>query len=353
MSVDSAAARIAGHASATGEPILQVDDLQVTFSRAGGLGRRSTAVPAVQGVSFALEAGTTLGIAGESGSGKSTIARTLMRITKPSGGSMRLDGRDVGTLRGKELARYRQTMQMIFQDPYDSLDPRMKVSETLMEAIKLRTVKPISPRAEVFSLLEKVGLSASFASRRPGELSGGQRQRVSIARALCVDPRLILCDEAVSALDVSVRAQVLNLLKDLQEELGLAYLFISHDLSTLRFMADYVGIMYLGKLVELGTRDEVFSNPQHPYTRALLSAVPEPVVRDRESRAPRVRLTGEPPSAANPPSGCSFHPRCPLAQEICRTTSPASRITASGQRASCHFADPVDDAARETTGAHA
>lgn len=319
--------------------LLEVEDLEVTFRRSAGPGHKAASVPAVRGVSFQLEAGTTLGIAGESGSGKSTIARTLMGINKPSGGSMRLNGVDVGAMRGRELASYRQTMQMIFQDPYDSLDPRMKVSETLLEAIKLRKNKPVSPLGEVYQLLDKVGLSQSFASRRPRELSGGQRQRVSIARALCVNPRLILCDEAVSALDVSVRAQVLNLLKDLQEDLGLAYLFISHDLSTLRFMADYVGIMYLGEIVEVGTRDEIFERPQHPYTRALLSAVTEPVVVDRTVRLPRVRLTGEPPSSTNPPTGCSFHPRCPIAQEVCRTTAPARRLTASGQLASCHFAE--------------
>lgn len=322
--------------------LLEVNDLAVTFRRSARPGRKAMSVPAVRGVSFRLEAGTTLGIAGESGSGKSTIARTLMGINKPSGGSMRLNGADIGSLRGSELSKYRHTMQMIFQDPYDSLDPRMKVLETLLEAVKLRKSKPISPLREVHQLLETVGLSSSFASRRPRELSGGQRQRVSIARALCVDPRLILCDEAVSALDVSVRAQVLNLLKDLQEDLNLAYLFISHDLSTLRFMADYVAIMYLGKIVEIGTRDEIFERPQHPYTRALLSAVPEPIVVNHSNRLPRLRLTGEPPSSTNPPSGCSFHPRCPLAQEVCRTIAPARRLTASGQTAACHFADPVE-----------
>ncbi len=327
--------------SRSGEALLEVQDLEVTFRRSGGIGRRATRVPAVQGVSFQLRAGETLGIAGESGSGKSTIARTLMGINQASAGSMRLNGENVGALRGRRLAEYRRTMQMIFQDPYDSLDPRMKVGETLLEAISLRTTKPTDPRRAVEGILDQVGLSRSFIERRPRELSGGQRQRVSIARALCVDPRLILCDEAVSALDVSVRAQVLNLLKDLQEDLGLAYLFISHDLSTLRFMADHVGIMYLGRLVEIGTRDEIFDNPQHPYTKALLSAVPEPIVRDRSTRLPRVRLTGEPPSAANPPSGCSFHPRCPMAQEVCRTVAPPLRTTSSGQDAACHFADPV------------
>ena len=322
--------------------LLEVNELEVTFRRPAGPGRKAAFVPAVRGVSFRVEAGTTLGIAGESGSGKSTIARTLMGINKPSSGSMYLNGANVGSLRGAELSKYRQTMQMIFQDPYDSLDPRMKVAKMLLEAIKLRRNAPVNPLREVHQLLEKVGLSSSFGSRRPGELSGGQRQRVSIARALCVDPRLILCDEAVSALDVSVRAQVLNLLKDLQEDLNLAYLFISHDLSTLRFMADYVAIMYLGKIVEIGTRDEIFERPQHPYTRALLAAVPEPIVVDQANRPQRVRLTGEPPSSINPPSGCSFHPRCPLAEEVCRTISPARRQTTSGQMAACHFADPVE-----------
>ncbi|MBH0008683.1 ABC transporter ATP-binding protein [Salinibacterium sp. SWN1162] len=331
--------------------LLVVDDLHVNFRRSGGFRQRAVSVPAVQGVSFRLQAGQTLGIAGESGSGKSTIARTLMGINRPASGSMHLNGNDIGTLKGRELIEYRRTMQMVFQDPYDSLDPKMRIGETLLEAIKLRSDRTFHPRAAVEAILGQVGLSRAFIDRRPGELSGGQRQRVSIARALCVDPRLILCDEAVSALDVSVRAQVLNLLKDLQEELGLAYLFISHDLSTLRFMADHVGIMYLGKLVEYGTRDDVFERPQHPYTKALLAAVPEPIVRETGSRVARLRLSGEPPSAVNPPSGCSFHPRCPIAQDICRTNEPTMRTTASGQLTSCHFAESTDFVAVTQKGA--
>jgi oligopeptide/dipeptide ABC transporter ATP-binding protein len=237
-------------------------------------------------------------------------------------------------------------MQMVYQDPYDSLDPRMKIGATVEEALLVRGVRAADRPALVAELLGRVGLPAAYATRYPHELSGGQRQRVSIARALGVDPAVIVCDEAVSALDVSVRAQVLNLLRDLQDQSGLAYLFISHDLSTLRFIADRVAIMYLGRLVEVGSRDEVFSRPVHPYTQALLAAVPEPVAR-RRGAGPRVRLSGEPPSPINPPTGCPFHPRCPLAQDVCRRERPALVRKAGGQLGACHLVPDAEPSRKE------
>ncbi|NUS06324.1 MAG: ABC transporter ATP-binding protein [Nonomuraea sp.] len=309
-------------------PIVEVEELKVHFSR-----RRGVTVRAVDGVSFTVAPGETLGLAGESGSGKSTVARALMRINDPASGRITIAGRDISALKGAGLKSFRRQMQMVYQDPYDSLDPRMKIGATVEEALLVKGVPAKERPARVRELLDRVGLPAAFATRYPHELSGGQRQRVSIARALGVDPAVIACDEAVSALDVSVRAQILNLLKDLQEESGLAYLFISHDLSTMRFAADRVAIMYLGRLVEIGTRDQVFAAPQHPYTQALLAAVPVPGTR----RAERVKLAGEPPSPTDPPAGCAFHPRCPIARDICRTTRPQLRRKEDGRDAACHL----------------
>ncbi|MFF4415267.1 ABC transporter ATP-binding protein [Streptosporangium sp. NPDC001559] len=310
--------------------VVEVEDLRVHFSR-----RRGVTVRAVDGVSFTVAPGETLGLAGESGSGKSTVARALLRITDPAGGRVRIGGRDIAGLRGAALKTFRRQMQMVYQDPYDSLDPRMRIGATVEEALSVRGLPAGERPARVRELLERVGLPAALATRYPHELSGGQRQRVSIARALGVDPAVIACDEAVSALDVSVRAQILNLLKDLQEDSGLAYLFISHDLSTMRFAADRIAIMYLGRLVEIGTRDQVFGAPRHPYTQALLAAVPVPGAR---RTGPRVRLAGEPPSPADPPAGCAFHPRCPLAEEICRTVRPELAVKRGGQLTACHLA---------------
>jgi oligopeptide/dipeptide ABC transporter ATP-binding protein len=314
---------------------VEVRDLRVHFRRRRGL-RGFTAVKAVDGVSFTLGRGETLGVAGESGSGKSTIARALVQIHRPTSGEMMVAGTDAVGLRGSDLRAYRRRMQMVYQDPYDSLDPRMNVLKAVGEGLAVRGVARASHRAEATELLDRVNLPASLLSRFPAQLSGGQRQRVSIARALAVRPEVIVCDEAVAALDVSIRAQILNLLKDIQADSGISYLFISHDLSTLRFLADRVAIMYLGRIVEHGTSAEVFGNPQHPYTKALIAAVPE-ISAGRSG--PRPALTGEPPDPAAPPSGCAFHPRCPIAQERCRTTAPELRRKASGALAACHLAD--------------
>ncbi|MFF0577699.1 ABC transporter ATP-binding protein [Streptosporangium saharense] len=322
--------------------VVEVEDLRVHFSR-----RRGVTVRAVDGVSFTVAPGETLGLAGESGSGKSTVARALLRITDPAGGRIRIGGRDIAGLRGTSLKAFRRQMQMVYQDPYDSLDPRMRIGATVEEALIVRGVPARERATRVRELLDRVGLPSGLATRYPHELSGGQRQRVSIARALGVDPAVIACDEAVSALDVSVRAQILNLLKDLQEDSGLAYLFISHDLSTMRFAADRIAIMYLGRLVEIGTGDQVFGAPRHPYTQALLAAVPVPGAR---RTGPRVRLAGEPPSPADPPTGCAFHPRCPLAEEVCRTTRPELAVKRGGQLAACHLAPEAEPAPEPSLG---
>ena len=324
-------------------PIVDVRDLKVHFRTHRGL-FGSQLVKAVDGVSFAIAPGETLGLAGESGSGKSTVARTLVRINRPTGGSIRLGGAETAGLSGQELRAYRRRMQMVYQDPFDSLDPRLTAGDAIAEGLSVRGVPRARRKAEVETLLSRVNLPAVLAGRYPAQLSGGQRQRVSIARALAVNPEVIVCDEAVAALDVSIRAQVLNLLKDIQADAGVSYLFISHDLSTLRFMADKIAIMYVGRLVEYGTRDEVFARPSHPYTRALMAAVPD-VANLGSPRAEA--LGGEPPSPANPPSGCAFHPRCPLAVDICRTVTPPLVRKASGQLAACHV---VPDAGQQVGG---
>ncbi len=313
---------------------VEVTDLAVHFRVRRGLGSVHT-VRAVDGVSFTVGRGETLGIAGESGSGKSTIARALVQIHRPTAGSMRVGGREAVGLRGSALRAYRRRMQMVYQDPYDSLDPRMNVLRTIGEGLSVRGVARAEHRRQAAELLERVRLPETLLTRYPGQLSGGQRQRVSIARALAVQPEVIVCDEAVAALDVSIRAQILNLLKDIQQDSGISYLFISHDLSTLRFLADRVAIMYLGRIVEHGTATTVFAEPQHPYTQALIAAVPE--VRTARVGS-RPMLAGEPPDPASPPSGCAFHPRCPRATDVCRTTAPALRRKASGSLAACHHA---------------
>lgn len=318
----------------TSEPIVDVRDLQVHFHLRRGLFGSQT-VRAVDGVSFTIAAGETLGLAGESGSGKSTVARSLVRIHNPTGGSIRVGGAETARLRGQDLRAYRRRMQMVYQDPYDSLDPRMTVLETIGEGLAVRGVARASRRAETEAQLGRVKLPASMTSRYPGQLSGGQRQRISIARALAVNPEVIVCDEAVAALDVSIRAQVLNLLKDIQADAGVSYLFISHDLSTLRFMADRIAIMYVGRLVEYGTSRQVFSQPRHPYTQALIAAVPDV---SAPSGTARIRLSGEPPNPANPPPGCPFHPRCAVAIDICKTVRPELKRKAGGQLAACHVA---------------
>ena len=322
---------------------VRVSGLTVSF-RPPRLSGRPTVV-AADDVSFSIWQGRTLGVAGESGSGKSTVARALMRIEEPQAGSVRVGDREVITLRGRALRQFRREMQMVFQDPYDSLNPRLTVGDSVAEALTLRGLSRPDQTAVTRELFARVGLPTTFTDRYPHELSGGQRQRVSIARALAVEPRVIVCDEAVSALDVSVRAQILNLLKDLQEQDGLAYLFISHDLSTLRFIADDVAIMYFGRIVETGTRAQLFENPAHHYTRALIAAVPEPgAPRTR----PRARLQGEPPSHSSPPTGCPFNPRCPAAQDVCRQVRPELTLAPGGQQVACHFPLAATQARAET-----
>ena len=322
-------------------PLVDVRDLVKHYpgERAWlGLGKPKRIVRAVDGVSFTITAGQTLGLVGESGSGKSTVARTLLRLTEPTAGAALFEGRDVFTLPPGELRALRRRMQIVFQDPYSSLNPRMTVRQTLREPLAIhRLAAGADAERRVGALLEEVGLDATLADSYPHELSGGQRQRVGIARALSVEPAFIVCDEPVSALDVSVQAQVLNLLTDLQRRRRLTYLLIAHDLAVVRHTAEQVAVMYLGKIVERAPAKAVYQSPRHPYTRSLLSAVPVP---DPNAPRRRIVLTGDVPSPANPPPGCPFHPRCPHPKknERCRTEIPALRDVAPGHLAACHFA---------------
>jgi len=331
-------------------PLLTVKDLQVYFPILTGVLRRRTGwVQAVDGVSFHIDRGETLGLVGESGSGKTTIGRTIVRITQPLRGSIDLNGSDLLALKGEELRRRRRRFQMVFQDPYSSLDPRQTVGEILAEPLRVHNLASGKARqARVAELLDLVGLDASFVERYPHEFSGGQRQRIGIARALAVEPELIVCDEPISALDVSIQAQVINLLERLQADLGLTYLFIAHDLAVVRHIADRVAVMYLGKIVEVAPSDLLYQQPLHPYTVALLSAVPVPDARTERSRR-RIILRGDIPSPANPPTGCRFHTRCWLRErlknpEICATTDPPLAPIAQAtpeQTVACHFASEL------------
>jgi len=304
-----------------------------------GLGRPRRVVRAVDGVSFAITPGQTLGLVGESGCGKSTVGRTILRLQEPTAGQVVIDGREVFTLGARELRALRRRMQIVFQDPYSSLNPRMTVRQTLREPLAIhRLAAGAGADAKVAALLEEVGLDSRLARSYPHELSGGQRQRVGIARALSVEPAFLVCDEPVSALDVSVQAQVLNLLMDLQQQRRLTYLFIAHDLAVVKHIAEQVAVMYLGKIVELAPAAELYLAPRHPYTRSLLSAVPVP---DPAAQKQRIVLTGDVPSPASPPPGCPFHPRCPHPKknQRCRTEVPALRAVVPGQLAACHFAE--------------
>ncbi|MGW5559354.1 ABC transporter ATP-binding protein [Micromonospora sp. NPDC003944] len=326
-----------------GETILSVDNLVKHFPITQGVlfQRQIGAVKAVDGVSFELRRGETLGVVGESGCGKSTLARLLMRLETPTSGRATLEGRDLFKASGGELRRLRRNMQMVMQDPYTSLNPRMTVGDIIGEPFEIHPdAAPKGSKAKrVQELLDLVGLNPEHINRYPHQFSGGQRQRIGIARALALKPEVIVCDEPVSALDVSIQAQVINLLKQLQGELGLSYIFIAHDLSVVRHIADRVAVMYLGRIVEIGTEDEIYERATHPYTQALLSAVPVPDPEARDQRN-MIRLVGDVPSPADPPSGCHFRTRCWKAQEICAVEDPATVPRAADPHPSaCHFAE--------------
>ncbi len=313
-------------------PLLEVRDLSKHFMvRARGAGRRSTTLRAVNQVSFTLAEGETLGLVGESGCGKSTLGRTVLRLLDPDGGEVLLQGRPLESSNDPAL---RRTAQIVFQDPYSSLPPRMRVGRIIAEPLLIHDiVAPGEVERRVASLLRDVGLKPEHAAALPNQLSGGQRQRVGIARALAVEPKLIVADEAVSALDVSVQAQILNLLRHLQQQRGIALLFISHDLGVVRYMSHRIAVMYLGRIVELGVADEVVDQPLHPYTRGLMAAVPK-----LEARRTTLRIDSEPPNPADPPTGCAFHPRCPIAEPECSRDRPELIGWLPGRAAACHFA---------------
>lgn len=322
------------------EVLLEVKDLKKHFPIPNSIPfKKSTqSVKAVDGVNFAVYAGETLGVVGESGCGKSTMARLVNQLIKPTSGVVNFENEDLVEMNPEKLRTMRKKIQMIFQDPYASLDPRKKIGELIAEPLVIHKVgDSASRRKKVEELLEIVGLNKRYADRYPHEFSGGQRQRINIARALTLNPDLVICDEPVSALDVSVQAQVINLLKQLQKEFNLTYIFISHDLNVVRYMCDRIAVMYLGKIVEIGTYEEIYSNAQHPYTKALFSAIPkENPFEEKE----RVILSGNVPSPINPPSGCSFHERCPVAIDICKTKAPNIVTIENKHQASCHLVNP-------------
>ncbi len=344
-------------APAADRTILSVSDLRMYFPVTEGLlfERHIGDVHAVDDVSFELPRGQTLGLVGESGCGKSTTGRTILRLYKPTAGKIVFDGVDITRLSGEALRKTRRRMQMIFQDPYASLNPRMTVGGIVGEPLTVHGIGTPSERRErVAELLNVVGLNPNFLNRYPHEFSGGQRQRIGVARALAVNPELIVADEPISALDVSIQAQIINLLERLQDEFSLTYLFIAHDLSVVRHVSDRIAVMYLGRIVELASSTDLYAHPLHPYSVALLSAVPipDPVI---ESRRRRIILTGDVPSPVNPPSGCRFHTRCWLRERLgnperCTTEDPALRTLATGHEVACHFAEEVDGSARAAPG---
>jgi len=319
--------------------LLRVDNLYKHFPIYRGVFRRQVgAVHAVDGISFDVRTGETFGLVGESGCGKTTAGRTIIQLYKATSGHIYFGDADLSKVKGADLRRMRKRMQMIFQDPYTSLNPRMSVNDTIGEPMIIHGVsRGKEARERVENLMEIVGLNPGFASRFPHEFSGGQRQRIGIARALALNPEMIICDEPISALDVSIQAQIINLLEDLQSQMGLTYLFIAHDLSMVHYISNRVAVMYLGILAELAPTTELFNNPLHPYTQALLSAVPipDPVLEEKRQR---IILEGDVPSPANPPSGCRFRTRCPIAKELCAEQTPEWREITAGHWVACHFA---------------
>ncbi len=334
--------------------LVEVDGLKMYFPIYTGLLRRHTGnVKAVDGVSFDIMEGETLGLVGESGCGKSTCGRAILRLYEPTAGSIKIDGEEIADVGFDKLRKMRPTMQMVFQDPQASLNPRMTVAAIIGEPLSEHSGKSRSDQLDrIYELMDAVGLNRDFANRYPHEFSGGQRQRIGIARALALNPKFIVCDEPIAALDVSIQAQVVNLLEDLQKQFGLTYLFISHDLSMVRHIADRVAVMYLGKVVELAPREDLYADPLHPYTKALLSAVPEPdpVAHDN---ANRTILQGDVPSPSNPPEGCNFCTRCPSVMDICRKIDPEFREVRPGRFVACHLLNDTKMPAEPTAAVEA
>ncbi len=320
------------------EAILEVQNLRKCFPiKKTMTGKVTQELIAVDDVSFSLKAGETLGIVGESGCGKTTLGRAILKLHQPTSGRIIFEGKDITDYKSAQMREIRKKMQIIFQDPYSSLPPRSTVGGILSEPVEVHHIVPKNEVKDyVLDLMEKCGLRDYYYERYPHEFSGGQRQRICIARALSVNPKLVVCDEPVSALDVSIQAQIINLLKKLQQDMNLTYLFISHDLSVVKFISDKIGVMYLGSMVEFGTKEDIFSNPLHPYTQALFSAIPYP---DPDVKMNRIILKGDIPSPANPPKGCRFHTRCPHAKDICKEVTPEYKDYGNGHCAACHLLD--------------
>ena len=317
-------------------PLLEVKNIKKWFpAKKSAFSREKVYIKAVDGVSFTLNEGETLGVVGESGCGKSTMGRTVLRLLEPTEGQVLFEGKDYTALKDAELRKSRTDLQIIFQDPYASLDPRMTIGDIIAEPLDIQLKLPAKERMErVLKTMERVGLNTRYVNRYPHEFSGGQRQRIGIARAIVLEPKLMVCDEPVSALDVSIQAQVLNLLMDLQKEMRMAYIFISHDLSVIKHISDRVAVMYLGHMVEIADKADLYDHPMHPYTVALLSAIPVP---DRKHKKEKIVLEGDLPSPANPPSGCIFHTRCYKAKDICKTQIPELKDCGNGHCCACHF----------------